>query len=530
MKKIITLIFIAFIVPVAYAESADFVVGPAKSELVVLPGESRAFELVLANRLGRDSSFAVSVSPVSPGLSGNVVALSKNDDFLYDASPFISLPETIFVENGEAAPLRFVVSVPEGTLPGSYYAAILSRDSGTGAVSASTEIGALVFVRVPGEAVQSGLLSDFSLSGRRSLSVAGDVQFDVAYRNEGNVHVNPYGIIVIKNMFGREVVAVPIEPWFVFGESERVITAHADMSSAFGIYSANLFLNRGYEDVIDESRVSFVLVPAWFIALLAVFAVFALSVFSSSRLRAPKVAAVIVLCSLGLGVSAQVMQSGAYRLDSDSVNFGGGFSQSASYNQESTMGEIATGYSGSSGYNLHAGYQQMSDVFISISPATDIVLSPDLGSTSEGLSDGATSVVVTTDSPAGYEMFVSASTAPALSSADDSFADYPPALSIPDLVFNNAPAQSRFAFSPFGSDVVQRFLNDGAVCDAGALSALDECWDGLAVAPALIAKSLLPNNPLGEATTLSFRAGIGAGKVQTPGLYEAEVVLTAIAL
>ncbi|MDE1975506.1 MAG: hypothetical protein KGI49_03300, partial [Patescibacteria group bacterium] len=57
-------------------------------------------------------------------------------------------------------------------------------------------------------------------------------------------------------------------------------------------------------------------------------------------------------------VHAQVMSSSHYSMDSDSMNFGGGYSSSASYMSQSTAGETATGYSHSADVFMHAGFQQ----------------------------------------------------------------------------------------------------------------------------------------------------------------------------
>ncbi len=55
---------------------------------------------------------------------------------------------------------------------------------------------------------------------------------------------------------------------------------------------------------------------------------------------------------------ATAMQSGSYKIDSDSINFAGGRSSSGTYTAEDTAGEIGTGdLQGGSTY-LHAGYQQ----------------------------------------------------------------------------------------------------------------------------------------------------------------------------
>ena len=57
-------------------------------------------------------------------------------------------------------------------------------------------------------------------------------------------------------------------------------------------------------------------------------------------------------------VHAQVMTSTTYKLQSDSVNFGGVRSGSASYNTEDTIGEVSTGNLTGASYNASIGYQQ----------------------------------------------------------------------------------------------------------------------------------------------------------------------------
>lgn len=69
----------------------------------------------------------------------------------------------------------------------------------------------------------------------------------------------------------------------------------------------------------------------------------------------------IILISLFFStntVFAQVMSSGSFKLQSDSLNFGGNRSSSVSYKTESTIGEIGTGDLQGTNYNIKAGYQQ----------------------------------------------------------------------------------------------------------------------------------------------------------------------------
>jgi hypothetical protein len=68
-------------------------------------------------------------------------------------------------------------------------------------------------------------------------------------------------------------------------------------------------------------------------------------------------AILLILPAVG-AVSAYVAESSNYRIQSDSVNFGGGLGSSDNYNIEDTAGELGTGYSNSGTYYSHAGYQQ----------------------------------------------------------------------------------------------------------------------------------------------------------------------------
>ena len=228
-------------------------------------------------------------------------------------------------------------------------------------------------------------------------------------------------------------------------------------------------------------------------------------------------------------VHGQVMQSSSYRIQSDSINFGGGLSTSTNYTLESTAGEIATGESSSSNYQLKAGYQQMQEVFISITGATAVALSPSIPGVTGGTSNGSTTVTVITDSPSGYELTVEASQSPAMQKGGDTIADYVPG-GDPDFTFSTGAADSHFGYTPEGVDVVQRFLDNGATCNLGSGETTLSCWDGLSTTAVPIASSNTANHPNGATTTVRFRVGIGGSVNQPPGTYTATTTLTALPL
>lgn len=245
---------------------------------------------------------------------------------------------------------------------------------------------------------------------------------------------------------------------------------------------------------------------------------------------------IIFALSLILGVFlfsgnlfADYMQSGTYRIQSDSLNMGGEVSSSGSYKISDSLGEVGTGDSNSPTYYMHAGFWQMQESFISISNPSDLVMTSMAG-LSGGSSEGTMTWLVTTDNTAGYSMTIASTTTPALKSIEDSLDDYTPAGSDPDYNFINASTESQFGFSPEGTEAVSRFKDNGASCNIGSLETQGKCWDGLSTTPKVMAGSATSNIPSGSNATVRFRAETGADHIQTSGEYNVTIVVTAVTL
>ncbi len=238
---------------------------------------------------------------------------------------------------------------------------------------------------------------------------------------------------------------------------------------------------------------------------------------------------VLVVSCLAVS-TAQVRTSPSYQLQSDSINFTGGLSTSSSYRLESTAGEVATGEATSTTYSLRAGYQQMQEVFLSMTAAPNVTMSPALGGLTGGTANGSTSVVVLTDSPSGYQLTIAADGTPALQKGVDAIADYVSgAAPNADFSFVTNGSDAHFGFSPEGSDVVTRFRDNGALCGVGSLDTSLACWDGLSTTDILISQGVA-NQPDGATTTVNFRVGIGSAAGVIAGTYVATTTLTAIPL
>ncbi len=239
---------------------------------------------------------------------------------------------------------------------------------------------------------------------------------------------------------------------------------------------------------------------------------------------------IIILPLIGV-VSAQVMSSPSYQLQSDSINAGGGFSSSTSYVQESTVGEVGTGSSTSATYSLLAGYQQMQEVYLSMSVPDDVVLDGSIGGFTGGTSTGSTTVTVITDSPSGYQLTLEAENNPAMQreGGGDNIADYD-AGPVADFFFNIGTSQALLGYSPSGVDIVQAFKDNGSACNVDTADDADACWDGLTTTAVAIADSGLPNHPDGATTTVYFQLVVSENAGLLEGFYTATATLTALPL
>lgn len=228
---------------------------------------------------------------------------------------------------------------------------------------------------------------------------------------------------------------------------------------------------------------------------------------------------------VGTGAAAYVAASANYRLELDSVNFGGGLSESLNYKVEDTLGEVGSGPGASSNYNLEAGYQQVtSSMFFLTAPAT-VDLSPDIRPGEQANGSGEWGML--TDNAAGYQLYVSADDTPALQ-GPSTVHDYVIDGVVPDFDWDIRALPAAFGFTPEGDDLATRYRDDGATCGTGSSDTTDACWDGLSASLRLIVDAASATAPTGATTTIKFRAEIGADDELDQGDYTAAITVTAL--
>ena len=184
--------------------------------------------------------------------------------------------EPIKLQPNESAALNFTISVPKNAEPGGVYAGILFGTSPPkvegSAIAISNKVGALILVRIAGDAKEIASLKEFSANG--DFFENPPVEFVVRIENKGNVHVRPKGTIEIKDTFGRKVETLEVneKDGAVLPESIRKFDKENDELNwnpggfTIGRFTATLTLNYGTpaQQIIGE--VSYWVVP-WKILL-----------------------------------------------------------------------------------------------------------------------------------------------------------------------------------------------------------------------------------------------------------------------
>ncbi len=273
----------------------DFVLGPGKTEFFLEPGQKEKIDLLVTNRLGKTMDFEIDIEDFKGSQDPNesTVLLGKEKG-PYSLRNYLYPEITKFtLEHGQRMVLPVEIFLPIDAEPGGLYGSVListnppkeelesEKQAAKGQMRLISRLGCLFFIRVKGDVLEEGFFKELRLGKskeEKKFYEKGPISFVSIFRNEGNVHLNPYGKIEITNLLGRKIDEVEIKPFFVMPYSERLSEIKWNREFLFGRYKALATLNRGYgEELVDQKSVVFWVLP-WKI-ILAVLALIFLIVF-----------------------------------------------------------------------------------------------------------------------------------------------------------------------------------------------------------------------------------------------------------
>lgn len=251
----------------------DFVVGPGKQEIFLNPGETATRYINITSRTKTPTKFTLTTEDfVGSSDPANAVVLLGDSKGPYSLKDLLKPAITEFtLEFGEKIVIPVTVSSDLNAEPGGYYGAVLVsgrpvNENGVvtiGGAVVNSRIGSLFLVRVNGPTTESGKLEDFKVGGPKKLfHDKTPAAFEVLFKNDGNVHLIPYGKITVKNLFKRTVAEVPVDAYFALPDSLRYReVVWNEEGFGLGRYTAELSLYRGYGNQYDTKKIAFWIIP-----------------------------------------------------------------------------------------------------------------------------------------------------------------------------------------------------------------------------------------------------------------------------
>lgn len=261
----------------------DFPIGPTQFDIVAERGDVITKQIQIDNRKGEQRKFFLEIEDFEGSLESpkeNVI-LQGDGSGRYGAKDWFDLEMNDFeIEHGDRLFMDVTITIPEDADAGDHYASVLVsvppkddemvKMEGQN-VRITSRAGVLFFIRVKGDIKEEGKTRSFETD--RKWYEKDPVIFRTTFENTGSVRLRPYGKIEVKNMLGTSISSIDVEPFNVLRDSARSMT-HTFENDRFliGKYTAVLKLNRGYGGIIDETIVSFWVIP-WKIILAAVVAI-----------------------------------------------------------------------------------------------------------------------------------------------------------------------------------------------------------------------------------------------------------------
>ena len=264
---------------------SNFQVSPTRAELFVSAGGEQQFSLALTNHTGKSATFllgaedlgSASAQQDDPVLLGNSAGSYSLKDYI------LSTDSSVTLADGETRSVPFVVRVPAGvTKPGLYGAVTIelsgssAREAVPGAILRS-RLAVPVLVRTVEKPDVSGHLIDFDTINGTHVLWSGKVILKVAYQNDGNVHIEPTGLVSLSNFYGQQVSNERVGPIVILPMSVRSQTLSVSSGYMPGRFTALLQIEDGFGGHHEEQSLTLWILP-WqtLLAVLVVFVIFIL--------------------------------------------------------------------------------------------------------------------------------------------------------------------------------------------------------------------------------------------------------------
>jgi hypothetical protein len=229
-------------------DESGLTISPAIIDNTVDAGVSFSVPITLGNITQRAVPIEVTKGKLETDQSPTASNLGK-----YDISSWFTIDTTAFLLPAQdRKTVNVTVNVPQNAEPGGHYATVFfgalapSNGAASGETLLNARVGVVFLITVRGD-VRAGAKLDGNIKTESLQTDAGATTFDFALLNTGNVHFQPSGKLVIKDLFGRKVKELPLPIGIVLPGAEKKYSMVWERGMRPGIYTASVKVDTGIE-------------------------------------------------------------------------------------------------------------------------------------------------------------------------------------------------------------------------------------------------------------------------------------------
>lgn len=288
MKKIfIVLIACAFVMTPGHINAQNFSeqgleVSPFLIDIEVPKGGEQPSSISLTNKTNSPLQITVTPRDFLPGMEGQpefVQDIEINDP-TFSLASWIQLENDskFVIEQKQTVTVPFIIQPPENAEDGTHYGALLFSYEASNALTDSKEIqqtvGTIILVKY-GVGREAGAVT---MTANRKLQFSSDkVSIYNLFQNDGNIHVQPKGDVVVKNVLGQTVASVAVnrDASNVLPNTQRSYASSWIPSSlSFGRYTLESTLIYGRGKLEAKDSVVIWILPFYSLIIIALVLIF----------------------------------------------------------------------------------------------------------------------------------------------------------------------------------------------------------------------------------------------------------------
>lgn len=303
---IAVMLFVGFLTNTIYAQTSSgngFKISPVKSELTINKGTSKDVSINVENPTD---------SPIiaKPIVNNFLASDTENGEARIILDAKVQTPKNDFIKlvgkieelnlgPREKRDITVKITVADNANSGGYYGTVRfvpASINNSGNVSLTASVGTIILIRVPGDLIEKVDLLKLGAgqNGKfKNFIASGNVDVLTRLQNNGDIHTQPFGKVIVKNMFGKKIQEFELnkDRANILPGSIRKFSNTIDKKSGwFGRYTieANLGYSQDGGDVISAKAVFWYIPAIILYTILTIIILIVLYILLSKRFMPSK--------------------------------------------------------------------------------------------------------------------------------------------------------------------------------------------------------------------------------------------------